>query len=115
MRKKTELYASQQDELIKKIITILDLDVDNSFTLFELDNDKVKIQKIMDLIPDLRLYFTFGHIKGLFEPDKTVRPYLSIIKCVTKKLFTIERSDCCFAGKRTVRYVLIPIKIETII
>ena len=114
MRKKTELYASQQDELINKIITILDLDVDNSFTLYELDNDKVKIQKVMDLIPDLRLYFTFGHIKGLFEPDKTVRPYLSIIKGVTKKLYTIERSDCHFAGRRTVRYVLIPIKIETI-
>ena len=111
MRKKTELYSSQQDELINKIIDILELDVDNSFTLLELDNDNVKINKIMALIPDLRLYFTFGHIKGLFEPDKTVRPYLSIIKCVTKKLYTIERSDCYFAGRRTVRYVLIPIKI----
>ena len=115
MKKKTELYASQQDELINKIIDILELDVDNSFTLFELDNDNVKINKIMALIPDLRLYFTFGHIKGLFEPDKTVRPYLSIIKCITKKLYTIGRSDCWFAGRRTVRYVLIPIKIETTI
>ena len=115
MRTKTELYASQQNELINKIITILDLDVDNSFTLYELDNDRIKIDRIMALIPDLRLYFTFGHIKGLFEPDKTVRPYLSIIKCITKKLYTIERSDCYFAGKRTVRYVLIPIKIETTI
>ena len=86
-----------------------------SKNVFIVDNDKVKIQKVMDLIPDLRLYFTFGHIKGLFEPDKTVRPYLSIIKGVTKKLYTIERSDCHFAGRRTVRYVLIPIKIETII
>ena len=111
MRKKTELYASQQDDLIKKIISILDLDVDNSFTLYELDNDKTKINRIMGLIPDLRLYFTFGHIKGLFEPDKTVRPYLSIIKCVTKKLYTIERSNCWFAGRGTVRYVLIPKKI----
>ena len=110
MRKKTELYASQQDVLINIIIDILELDVDNSFTLFEMDNDNVKINKIMALIPDLRLYFTFGHIKGLFEPNKTVRPYLSIIKGVTKKLYTIERSDCWFAGRRTVRYVLIPIK-----
>lgn len=115
MRKKTELYASQQDELINKIITILDLDVDNSFTLYELDNDNVKIQKIMDLIPDLRLYFTFGHIKGLFEPDKTVRPYLSIIKGVTKKLYTIERKDCWFAGRGTVQYIIKPKKFETII
>lgn len=112
MRKKTDLYPSQQDELINKIITILDLDVDNSFTLYELDNDDIKKNRIMALIPDLRLYFTFGHIKGLFEPDKTVRPYLSIIKGVTKKLYTIERSDCWFAGRGTVRYVLIQKKLN---
>lgn len=109
MRKKTELYAKQQDEMIEKIIDILDLDEDKSITLYELDNDKVKTDKLLALIPELRLYFTFGHIIGVFEPEKTARPYLSIVRCITKKLYTMERSDYRIGGGRkgirTIRYV----------
>ena len=57
MRKKTELYATQQDEMIEKIIDILDLDEENSITLYELDNDKAKTDKLLALIPELRLSF----------------------------------------------------------
>jgi hypothetical protein len=109
MRKKTELYSTQQDELIEKIIDILDLDEENSITLYELDNDKEKINKIMELIPELRLYFTFGQIIGLFKPSVSQRPYLSIIRCITKKLYIMERSDYRIGGGRkglrTIKYI----------
>jgi hypothetical protein len=109
MRKKAELYPTQQDDLIEKIIDILDLDEENSITLYELDNDKVKIDKIMGLIPDLRLFFTFGHIRGVFDPYNLKRPHLSIIRCITNKLYIMESSDYRIGGGRkgirTIKYI----------
>ncbi len=93
MRKKTELYGKQQDEIIQKLIEILDLDGDDSITLYELENDKVKINKIMDLIPDIRMFFTFGNIVGVSEPENVKRPWLSIIKILTRKHYRMFKSD----------------------
>ena len=39
MRLKTELYKEEQDEIINKIIEILELDTNNSIVLYDLDND----------------------------------------------------------------------------
>ena len=47
MRLKSELYKEQQNELSKKIIDILELDEDGCIILYNLDNDKAKIGKIM--------------------------------------------------------------------
>jgi hypothetical protein len=40
MRLKSELYKKEQTEIINNIIEILDLDNENSTTLYELDNNK---------------------------------------------------------------------------
>lgn len=39
MRLKEELYKKEQDEILQKIINIIDLDKENSITLYELDNN----------------------------------------------------------------------------
>ena len=44
MRLKSELYKKEQDEIIDKIITILDLENKNIYTLYELDKNE-EIQK----------------------------------------------------------------------
>lgn len=93
MRKKTELYQKQQEELIEKIINILELDDEDSIVLYDLDNDTEKINKLMDLIPDLRMYFAFGKIIGISEPDQVKRPYLSLIKLITKSKYRLFKSD----------------------
>ena len=42
MKLKSILYKKEQDELVDKIINILELDNENSIILFNLDNDKIK-------------------------------------------------------------------------
>ena len=46
MKLKSLLYKQEQDELVNKIINILELDNDNSIILYNLDNDKNKQDKI---------------------------------------------------------------------
>ena len=50
-------------------------------------NEKQK--QIMDLIPDIRKYFSFNNLKAVGEPERIKRPWLSIIKQLTKKHYTL--------------------------
>ncbi len=47
-----------------KIINILELDNENSIILFSLDNDNTKQDKILELIPEIRKYYSFSTIIG---------------------------------------------------
>ena len=62
MKLKSILYKKEQDEIINKIIDILVLDNNNSIILYELDNDKIKQDKILELIPDIRKYFKSSRV-----------------------------------------------------
>ena len=61
MRLKSELYKTEQNEIVDKIITILDLGNKNTYTLYELDNNLEIQTKIMDLIPEIRKWFSFNN------------------------------------------------------
>lgn len=93
MRFKSELYKEQQLELSNKIIDILELDEYGCIILYKLDNDNAKTDKIMSLIPELRKYFAFGFIRGIENPTQLKRPYLSIIRQVTKITHTLTTKD----------------------
>jgi len=96
MRLKSELYKKEQEEIINKIIIILDLEHKNTYTLYELDKN-VEIQnKIMELIPEIRKWFSFNGIKAVGEPEKIKRPWLSIIKQFTKPKYILESKDFQF-------------------
>jgi hypothetical protein len=90
MRLKSELYAKEQEEIVNKIITILDLENKNIYTLFELDNNTEIQGKIMALIPEIRKYYSFNGIKAVGEPERLKRPWLSIIKHLLKSTYNIE-------------------------
>lgn len=93
MKLKSVLYEKEQNELIDKIITVLDLNKTNQITLYELENDENKIKGIMDLTPELRKYFSFSSVHGLENPEKMKRPWLSIIRQVTKQKYTMKGKD----------------------
>lgn len=93
MRNKHELYARQQHELIEKMIKILELDDNFQITLHHLDHDLAKQEKIMNLIPQIRTWFAFGHIPGAFDPDKLNRPWLSLIKRIAGREYNIISED----------------------
>ena len=93
MRLKSELYKKEQEEILQKIINILDLDKENSITLHELDTNKEKQQLILDLIPIIRKYFSYKNVIGIANPTQCKRPYYSIIKFITKPTYNIYNSD----------------------
>ena len=96
MRLKSELYKKEQEEIVDKIIIILDLENKNTYTLYELDNNENIQKQIMDLIPEIRKWFSFNGIKAVGEPSKIKRPWLSIIKHLTKTKYNIESKDFQF-------------------
>ena len=93
MKLKSLLYRKEQDDIVNKIINILDLDNENSILLYNLDNNKEKQDMILELIPEIRKYYSFSTIIGASEPTKAKRPYLSIIKQITKNKYKINSCD----------------------
>lgn len=116
MRLKSELYKKEQEEICDKIIEILDLSESNTITLYELDIDKEKQEKIIELIPDIRKYFSFNSIKAVGEPHRIKRPWLSIIKQITKLKYTITAKDYRIKVEdkieRTILYSICPLSNE---
>ena len=90
---KSQLYQKEQNDIMNKIINILQLDEENSILLYDLDNDEFKKQKIMDLIPNIRKYFSYSHITGAKNPEQIKRPYLSIIRHITKLGYEMKYYD----------------------
>lgn len=93
MRYKSELYKKEQIEISNKIINILELNEKGQIILHHLDNDKNKTDKIMALIPNLRKYFAYDDIVGISRPNNVKRPWLSIIRHVTKLTHTMISKD----------------------
>lgn len=93
MRLKSELYKKEQDEIIEKIINILDLKNKTEYTLYELDKNEEIQNKIMELIPEIRKYYAFNNMKAVGEPNKRKRPWLSIIKNLLKPNYNFESID----------------------
>ena len=93
MKLKRDLYKNEQDIIIDKLMNILKLDSNNSFILYEFDNDIDKHEKIYEIIPEIKQYFKIGSVKSLTYPDKIKRVYLSIIKLVMKNEYDIFSKD----------------------
>ena len=93
MKLKSILYKKEQDEIVDKIMNILELDNENSIILYNFDNDKTKQDKILELRPEIRKYYSFSTIIGASEPIKAKRPYLSIIRQLTKSKYKLNSYD----------------------
>lgn len=90
MRLKSELYKKEQDDITDKIISILDLENKNTYTLYELDHNEDIQKQIMELIPEIRKWFAFNNMKAVGEPERIKRPWLSIIKKLITSKYSIE-------------------------
>ena len=89
MRLKSELYKKEQDDITDKIISILDLENKNTYTLYELDQNEEIQTQIMKLIPEIRKWFAFNNMKAVGEPERIKRPWLSIIKKLIHPQYSI--------------------------
>ena len=104
MRLKSELYKKEQEEIVDKIIAILDLENKKSYTLYELDNNEEIQKQIMELIPEIRKWYSFNGMKAVGEPEKIKRPWLSIIKHLIKSKYNMVSIDHHFTeNKKNIR------------
>ena len=83
--KLSEKYNKEREELCIKLIEILDLGDDNSFLLYDLDNDIEKQNKIIELKDEIQKYFAVSCISA-FKPNfECKRPYLNIVRSILRK------------------------------
>ena len=93
MRTKKEVYKKEQDDIINKIISIVGIENNKKITLYEMDDDTTMQKEIIDLIPNIRKYFSFNNLKAVGEPERIKRPWLSIIKQLTKDKYKLHKKD----------------------
>ena len=104
MRLKSELYKKEQEEIVDKIIVILDLEKKQEYTLYELDKNEEIQKNIMELMPEIRKWYSFNGMKAVGEPEKIKRPWLSIIKHLIKSKYNMVSLDYHFTeNKKNIR------------
>ena len=81
--KKQLKYKKEQENLLNKLLEILNYNNDYTFYLYDLDN-KIELQKsIIGLTDDIKKYYPASICTGI-NSKKCKRPYLSIIKYILK-------------------------------
>jgi len=99
-------YKNEQDAIVDRMIEILELDQDNSFTLYELDHNPEKQQAIMNLRDDIKKYFSLAGCNGVSRPANSKRPYLSIIKNIMKQRYEIKPIERQYDNIKTTSYII---------
>jgi hypothetical protein len=109
--KLSEKFQNEREDICNKIITILELKEDNTFLLYDLDEDTEKQNKIMELKDDIQKYFACSTISS-FKPNfECKRPYLNIIRSILRKQnynfigndYTIKINNI---SKKTIKYII---------
>lgn len=111
---KSEKFKEQQCAIKQQLLDILKLE-DATFnpevktkTLYEIDQEDTK-QKILDLIPQVKEYFTIRNV-SLIYTDDTKRPHLTVIKEVLKKDYKVQSTFVQEGNIKTRRYNFYPLK-----
>lgn len=84
---KESIYKEQRIDICNRIISILDLDEQNSFLLFDFERDHEKQQRILDMKDEIQQCFSVSSISA-FKPNlesTTKRPALNIARSILRK------------------------------
>jgi hypothetical protein len=80
-----EKYKIEREDICNKIISILQLDANNSFLLSDLDADKEKQTAILNMKEEIQKCFACSTISS-FKPNfECKRPYLNIVKSILRQ------------------------------
>tara|TARA_Y100000389_G_C17469564_1_gene529068 strand:+ start:8057 stop:8680 length:624 start_codon:yes stop_codon:yes gene_type:complete len=107
---KNQIYFREQDIIITKMFNFLELDDFNSIIRRDLDNDLVKQEKILCLLPEIRKYFSMGQMYKYITSEKCKNKTWTLIKFILKdKPVTIQSRALSYMEsprkqKRTTRY-----------
>tara|TARA_Y100000389_G_C17329944_1_gene447516 strand:- start:439 stop:906 length:468 start_codon:yes stop_codon:yes gene_type:complete len=81
---KSQLYAREQAYLIAKMFAILELDQYNSIIKKSFDEDIDKQNEIIQLLPELRKYFSISVLHHFIVSEKCKRKAWTIVKTILK-------------------------------
>ena len=108
--KLSDKYQNEREEICNKLIEILQLDENNNFLLYDLEEDINKQQNILEMKEEIKKYFAVSCISS-FKPNfKCKRPYLNIVRSILRQQnYTFEGSDYSLKFdngliKRTIKY-----------
>ncbi len=91
-----EKYKIEREEICKKIIDILKLDINNSFLLSELDTNIEKQTAILGMKEEIQKCFAVSSI-STFKPDRECkRPYLNLVRGILRQQGYIFECDTTF-------------------
>ena len=96
MRLKAILYKEEQHEIVAKLVSLLNLEVNKTFLLYDLDKNLELQANILGLVPDIRKYYNCNNIKAVTDPSRIKRAWLSIIKTILKPEYSIVAEDYHF-------------------
>ena len=106
-----EKYKVEREEICKKLLTILNLDANNSFLLCELDADLEKQTAILNMKEEIQKCFACSEISS-FKPNfECKRPYLNVVRGILRKQgYTFISTDIDIkindVVKRTKKYII---------
>ena len=88
MPKTIDKYTIERNNILQKILEILEISENNNlFSLKKLDENETKIKQIMDIEPDIKKYFLCSRWNYYSNKKREFkRNYLSLIKAVMKDL-----------------------------
>lgn len=92
--KKSVKFQKEQNKIITTLFNLLPLDDSNSFVRYNLEQNENIKQQILDLIPDIKKYFSITNMKSVQDPDKSKYPWLCIIRSILKHKYNIISKDC---------------------
>lgn len=79
-------YVKERQELLNKLLKILGISETNKvFYVDDLDKDDAKQKQILDLVEDVKQYFTYGKWV-YFTKDNVPEPCLSLAKSILKDM-----------------------------
>lgn len=111
-KKKLLKYKKEQQELLGKLLNILNYNNDYTFYLYDLDTKTDLQESIIGLSNDIKKYYPASSCIGV-NNQKCKRPYLSIIRYIlkfhNKELYVMDFTLHIENGKttRTKKYKII--------
>ncbi len=88
MPKKVDRFANERNEILHKLLNILEISETNKIlSLKILDNNPEKQQQIINLVPEIQKYFICSKWTYFSNKKRDIkRTYLSLIKAIIRDL-----------------------------
>jgi hypothetical protein len=80
-----EKYQLEREDICARLISILQLDNNNSFLLCNLDDNIEKQQQILEMKDEIQKYFACSTISSFKPGFECKRPYLNIVRSILRK------------------------------